>query len=149
MHQYFINNAADRATSGTTPITMLILSSPSTRRFKIKEIWCTWNSVTATDIPGLVELMRYTNAGTSTAYTPVPVDSLDPAALTTAGELCSVEPTGPTTLMSFKVSPIGTTLIYQAPLGDEFTAKVSDFIGLRLTTGQTETGIRLSMKIQE
>ena len=31
----------------------------------------------------------------------------------------------------------------------EFTSKVSDFVGLRLTTGQTETGIRLSMKIKE
>ena len=101
MHQYYINNAADRATSGTTPITMLILSTPATRRIKICEIWATWNSITATRrCRDSIELVRYTNAGTSTGYTPVPVDSLDPAALTTAGQLCTVEPTGPTVLQS-------------------------------------------------
>lgn len=149
MHQYWISNAADRSTLAATPITMLIVSTPSTRRAKIKELTATWGSVTATDLPGLLEIVRYTNAGTSTAYTPVAVDSQDPAALSTAGENCSVEPTGPTVLKAMKISPIGTTLIFQEPLGDEFTSKVSDFIGIRLTTPQAESGVRIGLKLQE
>jgi hypothetical protein len=38
-------------------------------------------------------IQRCTAAGTSTAYTPVPLDSADPAAISSAGVACSVEPT--------------------------------------------------------
>lgn len=151
MHIYTISNAADRSVLASTATTLLGIATPATRRVKIKEIWASFNSVTATDVPGLLEVVRYTSVGTSTTVTPNPVDSLDPASLcTTCFENCTVEPTGPASLnWTFKLSPIGTTLIYQAPLGDEFEMKVSDFVGLRVTCPQAESGIRLFMKFQE
>ena len=150
MHQYVISNAADRSVLATTATTLLGVATPSTRRVKLKEIWASFNSVTATDTPCLIELVRYTSAGTSTVVTPVPVDALDPPSLCVASfENCTVEPTGPSIQTAWKVSPIGTTLIYQAPLGDEWEPQVSSFWGLRLTSPQAESGIRLMLKFQE
>lgn len=150
MHTYRAFAAADIALVAATPKTCLILSSAATRRFKIKEAWASFSSITATDAPVLCEICRFTNAGTgATGVTPAPEDGLDPAALTTAAYANTGEPAGPTVLHSWYQSPIGTVFAYQAPLGEEITAKVSDFIGLRLTAPSAQTGVRVGIKIQE
>lgn len=149
MHIYSLSNAADRSTTGGTGVTMLGIGSPSTRRVKIIEVWAAFSSVTATDQPVEVELLTCTSAGTSTAGTPSPIDKADPVALCSGFENCSIEPSGISVMFATKISPIGTTMIYQTPLGQEITLLVSSFFGVRLNSPQSQSGIRLTIKFQE
>jgi hypothetical protein len=148
MHIYSAFTSSDVSVT-TAATTILQIATPSTRRAKIIEAWVSFNSVTATDVPGLVELVQATSNGTSSAMTPVAWDRADPAALCAAAITFTVEPTGPTVLMPFKQSPIGTTLIYQIPLGVEIEMLISSFVGIRLTCPQAESGIRALIKFQE
>lgn len=151
MHTYRAFTQADQTLVGAAAKTVLILSTPSTRRCKIKEASVSFSSVTATDQPVLCELVRFSSAGTNTPMSPVAPaeDSADPPALVTAGYACTVEPSTPVVVADWYQSPIGTTLVYQAPLGEEIVLKVSDFIGIRLTSPQAETGVRAMIRFQE
>lgn len=148
MHSYRIFTTSDVSVT-TAATTILQLATPSTRRAQITEAWVSFNSTTATDVPGLVELIRATSNGTSSAMTAVADDVLDPAALCAGAITFTVEPTGPAVLTPFKQSPIGTTFVYQLPLGRYFQMKVSDFVGIRLTCPQAESGIRACICFQE
>jgi hypothetical protein len=66
--------------------------------------------VVATDSGFQIQVKRFTAAGTSTAITPAPADSGDPASTFTAGSNHSAEPTytANTTFKDVSVNPRGT-----------------------------------------
>jgi hypothetical protein len=92
-----------------------------------------FNGVTATAIPVLCELVRYTATGTGTVYTPNKVSGAqDVAAATTAKINDTVEPSTPTILAAYFIPPTsGLTLpfILNPPVG----MINSQFQGIRLT----------------
>jgi len=82
----------------------------------------------------LVELIRQTTAGTSAALTLVKHDEASEAAIGTALQTFTAEPTAGDILASVYLSPAGGIYSYQYPLGDEPVVAVSGRIGIRVTT---------------
>lgn len=148
MHIYSIESGAVTLTGGVAQ-TVLQLVTGSTRRAKILEIGASFASVTATDVAGLVELRKQTTAGTSSSFTPYPNDSADPAAIQTALNTFTVEPTdGSAAFMPpMLLTPIGGLLVYT--ITDDIVIPVSTRVGLRLTFPGAESPARCWMRYQE
>lgn len=82
----------DGQDTNTDETSILGLTSAATVRPKIYDVMCTGYG-TPGDYQAKYNLNRYTVAGTSSAKTPQALDPADPAALASAGEAHSVEPT--------------------------------------------------------
>lgn len=151
MHRYVVQAAADIALTAATAKTALQLVTGATRRLKVCEIGIGFSSVTSTDAAVLAELRLQTTAGTSVANTPTAIDRLDPAAIFTANDTVSVEPTdggligpGP-----WRITPIGGLFVYQFPAGQELVMAISTRVGLRLTAPATQASVRAYLICQE
>jgi hypothetical protein len=114
--------------------TLIQIVTGSTRKAKIKEWGISFNGTDATDEPVLVELLRQSTAGTSSALTMVQNDPDDPAIIATALQDFSAEPTAGDVLWSEYITPAGGFDRVQLPLGEEIVVDVSSRIGLRVTT---------------
>jgi hypothetical protein len=140
-------------TSVAAARTVLQVNLGATRRIKIIEIGFSGASVTSTDAPVLVEVGTETSAGTSVAFTPLPLDVLDPAAISAAlNTFSGAEPTGfaAVGLGPWRVTPIGGLIVYQAPNGGEFVAAVSTRIAIRITpAASVTTALRPYLIFQE
>jgi hypothetical protein len=86
------NYSIDGRDTNTASTTILGLTSAATVRPKIYSI-LVGSYGTPNDYAAEYALQRYTVAGTSTAVTPQALDPGDPAALASAGEAHSAEPT--------------------------------------------------------
>jgi hypothetical protein len=138
-HIYSANNSVDQVTVAATIKTMIQLISAATRRVWVKEFSIAFKSVTATDVPCLVQIARQSTAGTVTAIgTLAPDVEGHPAAITTASELVTAEPTIGVILRTWEITPIGGQLVYQLPLGDEIEMAVSSRLGFMITTPQIQ-----------
>jgi hypothetical protein len=114
--------------------TLIQVVTGSTREARIKEWSVSFNGVDSTDEPILVELLRQTTAGTSSALTMVKNNPSDPAIIATALQDFSAEPTAGDVLWSEYITPAGGFDRVQLPLGEEIVVAVSSRIGLRCTT---------------
>lgn len=147
-HIYALNNAADVALVAATAKTVLQLVTGATRKTWIKEAAIGFKSVTATDVPVLVQLVRQSTAGTMSALTPAPDVEGHPAAISTAQENATVEPTSGVVVREWEITPIGGQLVYQLPLGDEIEMAVSSRLGLLVTAPQAQS-CRATLKFNE
>lgn len=147
-HIYTVNNSVDQTTVAATPKTFLQLITPATRKAWLKELGISFKSVTATDVPVLIQLCRQSTAGTVTAVTPNPDVEGHPAALCTASELVTVEPTTGVVIKEWELTPIGGLFVYQLPLGDEIEMAISSRLGLIVTSPQIQSG-RAYLKFNE
>jgi hypothetical protein len=138
-HIYTVNNAADVALVAATAKTVIQLVTGATRKIWIKEMAIGFKSVTATDVPVLVQLVRQSTAGTMTANTPAPDVEGHPAAISTAQEAATAEPTSGVVVKEWLITPIGGQLVYQLPLGDEVEMAVSSKLGLLVTAPQAQS----------
>ena len=92
----------------TTAATKFQLVAASNHRIKVPRITASFNGVSATDEPVLVSVYRQTDAGTSSALTPVKDNDGDNETLqTTARHTATVEPTTTDLLESKYVHPQG------------------------------------------
>lgn len=150
MHIYTIDSA-DISLVAATAKTALQLVAGATRRSKIKEIGVSFASVTSTDAPVLAELRTQSTAGTSSAFTPFPLVPDDPAAIQTARNLFTVEPTDVALVYPgpWRVTPVGGLFIYQWPEGEELRVAISTRVGLRLTSPAALSNVRAYMIYQE
>jgi hypothetical protein len=82
----------DGQDTNTAATTILGLTSASTVRPRVYDLMC-GSDATPADNAAEYNLQRYTAAGTVTSVTPQALDPGDPAALASAGEAHSVEPT--------------------------------------------------------
>lgn len=89
MSRRYAIDGQDTNTAGTS---ILGLTSASTIRPKVYDL-VMGSDATPADNAGEYVLQRYTAAGTLTSVTPRPLDPADPAALASAGEAHSSEPT--------------------------------------------------------
>ena len=80
------------ADTNTASTTLLGITGSTTKKIKIVEFHIAFDATPA-DMATRIQIKRSTAAGTSTAWTPVPLDSSDPASTFTAGYNHSVEPT--------------------------------------------------------
>lgn len=141
-HIYTANNQADVALVAATAKTVLQLATAATRKLWVKEVQISFKSVTATDVPVLVQLRRQSTVGTMTAIVTAniaPDVEGHPGAITAANENATVEPTTGVIVKEWYITPIGGVLVYQLPLGDEVEMAVSSMLGLVVTAPQAET----------
>ena len=124
------------ALAAATAKTVLQVATPATLRAVVREMQVSFDGVTASAVPGLVELLLQTTAGTASANTPAPHDAAAPASLVTASQNATVEPTAGTVIRRFRISPYGGLLIarFDGLDGMEpIRLPVSGRLGLRCT----------------
>lgn len=92
-----------------------------------------FDGVTASAIPVVVELVTFTTDGTGTSGTVVQVYGRSITAGFTTKYNYSAEPTTPTLVERFTLSPNGGSLLYDFPLATSPDTAVSNLIGIRCT----------------
>lgn len=131
LHQYRITVDAV-ALAAATAKTVLELATPSTRQAKIRRWWVNFDGVSASAVPGRVQLLRKTATITGTALTPRPKDPGIPAALCTAKHTATAEGTDGNIDEEHRVPPT-SGYDYTYALGEEPILQVSEFIAIKCT----------------
>ncbi len=121
------------ALAATTAKTVLSVIAPAQFGVDLTKIRIGFDGVTASAVPVLVELVYYTTDGTGTAGTVNQVYGRAITAGFTTKYNYSVEPTGPTSLDRWTLTPNGGLVIYDWPLGSTPDTAVSNLLGLRCT----------------
>lgn len=116
-----------------------VVSVTASKVVTVCNVVITFDGVTASNTPVLVELVKGdgTTAGTSTAVTPLAIrGAVNIAAASTAAKNYTAEPTTLTMLENLRIPPT-SGIIYQLPLGREIQgdSSTNKLIGLRLTAG--------------
>lgn len=148
MHQYSVISD-EQALAAATAETLLQLVTPATRRAKVLGFSLCGASVTSSEAPMLVEFLLQTTAGTATAQTPAALDQADPAALCSAQKSFTAEPTASTILRRLKLTPVGGTIVYHFPEGQEIVMAVSTRVGLRVTSPSAQSNVTAELIYQE
>ena len=133
MSQYTGKTAAI-ALAAATAKTLLELTAGAADQVKIKEWWVEFDGVTATAVPALVEVLRFSASmtGTATPPTGVPKDAADGAVAATLKHNATGEGTAGVVLYRHNVPPTsGKHVLF--PLGDEIVVPLSGMIGIRVT----------------
>lgn len=118
--------------------TLLQIVPASNRPVRAIELGISFDSVTSTDAPVVVELVRQSTAGTSSALTLVVDQENDSSSLVmTALQTFTAEPTLVSTLRTWHVSPIGGLFIMQWPLDREPVA-LGNRLAIRCTAPQAQ-----------
>lgn len=113
--------------------TMIQIVAPSTHRLEIVRWSVALDGVTASNVPGDVELLRQTTAGTASAFTPKKLDEADPAPQATAQTIFTAEPTAGDILDVWHLTPNGGALEVVYDEGYRPIVAASGRIGLRAT----------------
>ena len=138
---YSINTGtAAVALAAATPKTALMVIAGATKQAVITEFSISFDGVTASAVPVLVELVQSTQAGAGTpgaSPTPDVLNGLG-AAVSTAAINYSAEPTVLNVVKQWLVTPNGGLLVIQSPLGRESKTNLSGTatvkgMGIRLT----------------
>lgn len=129
----FAVQSGETACVAATAKTVLQLVAPSNHRLRVKEFSLTSKGTNNTAAPVLVELVRQSDAGTSSAATPVALDeSTDETLQATARKTVTAEPTGTVVVKSFEVHP-QAGFVWQSPFGGEIPIKGGTRLGIRVT----------------
>jgi hypothetical protein len=116
------------------------LITAATRRARLKRLTVGCLSVTASDAPGLIELVQFDADGTGTAVTPTALDSGETASITTSKTNYTVEPTtNPVVKSLFPLSPQGITAEKAFGPGEELLVPISKILGFRGTMPQAQS----------
>lgn len=142
---YTVSTSAAVALSAATAKTALMVISPAQFGIDLIKFRVSFDGVTASAVPALVEVVRSTNASNSTpgtantSETSNIVQAYGRAITTgfTAFSASTSEPTVLTVVERFLLTPTGGTLVYDSPLGTSFEADVSAGLGIRLTAPAT------------
>lgn len=123
--------ATGQGTVGTDK-TILAITAATTVRPELY-YFCLGSVAAPGDVATLIELKRATANGTRTAVTPIALDPANPAALTTAGENHSVEPTytAASELLAIALNQ-RATLQWWAPEGGEIVVPATASAGIGL-----------------
>jgi len=133
------------AMTASTAKTHLGILTPATFGLDLLKIHLGMDSVVGSNPTVLVELVSYSADGTGTAGTVNPTygrgtnTASIPIGFTSKYNY-SVEPTGPTVLDKWPLTPVSGTAIYDLQLNATPDVGVSTLLGLRLTPGSAITG---------
>lgn len=142
MDLYTVNSGAVSLTAATLK-SILQIATPSTTRAKLVSFSISFNSVTSSDAPAVVDLLRQTTAGTGgTSATVAPLDPDAPAAQSTGlYNISSAEPTAGNVLWSGYVTPVGGLFVLNFAEGEEPILDISSRIGLRVNSPSAVSAI--------
>jgi len=152
---YWVGTSAAVALSAATAKTALMVITPSSFGIDLKKFKVSFDGVTSSAVPVLVELVTSTNATNSTPGTNNTTESSNIVQLYgrsittgfTAFSASTSEPTVLTVIERFMLTPVGGTIFYDFPLGDTPDGAVSAGMGLRLTAPAT-VNARASMTFE-
>ena len=138
MPDYTTSTPSDVALTGGAAKTVLSVITGATRRASLREIFVAGKSVTATDVPMLVELVQFDTDGTGTANTPSANDPAEPAAICTSKHTYSAEPTTNPVVKKQWLVPPSSGLLVQAAELREIKVPISRVLGLRVNSPQAQ-----------
>jgi hypothetical protein len=119
--------------TGTSAKTLVQVVAASNHRILIRELSVSFQGTNNAHPPIKVDVMRQTDAGTTSALTPVKLNSGDGETLqTTARHTATVEPSAGDVIMSELVHP-QTGFIWQAPFGGEIPVVGGGRLAIRVT----------------
>lgn len=140
-HIYTTPNSAPVALLAGVRQTVIQLKTPATRKAWLLELEASFNSVTPTHVPVLLQIWRQTADATGTAVTPAPDSEGQPASLCSAKEIVTVEPTFGALLRTWYVSPVGVTFGYNLPGFTEIEMAVSSWLGITVNAPANQSGL--------
>lgn len=143
------------ATSGSVALvaatakTVLQILAPAQFGIDLRSYEISFDGVTASNVPVLVEICSSTNAGGTAGSTPTVVQVYGRAITAgfTAGANYSAEPTVLTVIDAFTLSPNGGLVIRDWPPNEGFDQDVSKGLAIRLTAPAVVNG-RITMKFE-
>lgn len=113
----YVVHSRNEALAAATVETLLQVVAGATKRVQVRAWGISFDGVTAANVPGDIELLRQTTAGTASAFTPVKWDEAEPAAIATAQNLFTVEPTAGDMLHPIQLTPNGG--LFEVDYGDD------------------------------
>jgi hypothetical protein len=127
--------------TATTPVplvaatakTVVAVLGASSDTLNVDEIGISFDGVTSSAVPAIVELVEVSTLGTSTSYTPQQVYGPAQASSASAAYNASVDGTVQAIKASWYVPVFNGLLIVQYPLGKEAQVAASRGFGLRVT----------------
>lgn len=129
--------------------TALQVVAAANHRVLIKEIAIAGTGTSNTDTPAIVKFAVQTDAGTSSAATPVKINQGDDETLqTTARHTATVEPTTGDVLFETRLHP-QNTLIHQALYKEEFAVKGGQRFGVILNNPGGALDFEVWIKFEE
>jgi hypothetical protein len=121
------------ALAAATAKTVLSVIAPAQFGVDLLKYRIGFDGVTASAVPVVVELVTWTTDGTGTAGTVVQAYGRSITAGFTTKYNYTVEPTTPTLVDRFTLTPNGGLLVYDFPFGTTPDTAVSNLIGIRCT----------------
>jgi len=103
----YVVHSRNENLGAATVETLLQVVAPSTSRLRVVAWGISLGGVTAAEVPGDIELLRQTTAGTAAAFTPILLDPADPASSSTAQNTFTAEPTAGDILHPIQLTPNG------------------------------------------
>lgn len=127
----FSVNVSGEALAAATAETIIQGVASASKSVRLVRWGISFNGVSVTDAPVLVELLRLTSAGTSSAFTPVKLDPASDAPLMTARTSHTAEPTAGDVIEKHYVSPT-SLLVMQYAFDERVTVAPSGRLGIRV-----------------
>ena len=145
---YDANTEAAVQLAGAAAKTVIGVRAHASLALMLKDVSMSFDGVSATAVPVLIELMHATFAtngpGTnSTSVTPQQRSGRTFGVGATAARNWTAEPTTLTLRREWTLSPNGGTLFYPWPLGDEPDCGVNEGLVLRMTAPATASGVNV------
>jgi hypothetical protein len=125
-----VNTPSEIALVAATAKTLVLLTAPSNHRLLIKRLRVTFDGTSPTAEPGIVEVFRYTTAGTFTSGTPRLKGAGSETPQATFGYNATAEPTTGD-LLEILEADRGYEVFY--PLGMEIVIPGGGRVGIRAT----------------
>jgi hypothetical protein len=130
MSLYGVNVSGESLAAATTET--LIQGVAGAKKIELVRWGVSFNGVTNTDAPVLVELIRLSSAGTSAAFVPVKLNPSDDAPLMTARTSHTAEPTNGDVLERHYVTPAGGNLVLQYAYDERVSVAAVGRLGIRV-----------------
>jgi hypothetical protein len=134
---YAVTSEGEEALAAATAETLVGVLGATTVKARLVEWGVSFDGVTATDAPVVVELYQITTSGTSTGATEAKWDRSGPTAQCTGFHSFTVEPTKGDRIACYEIHPQGGGIVMQYPLGREpviSDASTSQGIGIVVTS---------------
>lgn len=113
----YVVHSRNEALAAATVETLLQVVAGASKRVQVRAWGISFDGVTASNVPGDIELLRQTTAGTASAFTPAKWDEAEPASIATAQNLFTVEPTAGDMLHPIQLTPNGG--LFEVDYGDD------------------------------
>lgn len=132
--QMFIARVSGQALAAAATETLVQIVTTTNQRVRVRGWGVSFNGTDATKQPILVEVLRQTTAGTSSALTIVKADPASTTPVTTALQTFTAEPTASDILWAQYFTPVGGGIDMTLYPDDEIVMGASTRLGIRATT---------------